>query len=260
MFLSKVSPASPQRIISLVPSITELLYDLNLSRETVAITKFCIHPTQWHQTKQKIGGTKNLQIEKIKSLKPDLIIANKEENNQDQIENLSKRFPVYLTDVANYDDALKMILNIGEITSKKIEAENLIKEIETGFKSIKKPTQQIKTAYFIWKDPFMTIGGETFISDLMRRVGLQNIFQTQERYPTVTLQDVAIDNPQLILLSSEPYPFKEKHITEIQANIPHAKILLVDGEMFSWYGSRMKYMPFYFNNLLKKIGMLQLHL
>ncbi len=254
MFLTKTSSESPQKIISLVPSISELLYDLNLIKETVGITKFCIHPSQWYRTKEKIGGTKNLQIEKIKRLQPDLIIANKEENTKEQIEILGSLFPVYLTDVNNYEEAIKMIEDVGMITSKVTEAVQLTKAIQKNFNLIQKPFQQIKTAYFIWKDPYMSVGGDTFINDMMSRLGLQNIFGHYKRYPELTLQNVISAKPQLILLSSEPYPFKQKHITEIQAYLPNTKILLVDGEMFSWYGSRMKYMPEYFNNLLTEIS------
>lgn len=254
MFLTKTSSESPQKIISLVPSISELLYDLNLIKETVGITKFCIHPSQWYRTKEKIGGTKNLQIEKIKRLQPHLIIANKEENTKEQIEILGSLFPVYLTDVNNYEEAIKMIEDVGMITSKVTEAVQLTKAIQKNFNLIQKPFQQIKTAYFIWKDPYMSVGGDTFINDMMSRLGLQNIFGHYKRYPELTLQNVISAKPQLILLSSEPYPFKQKHITEIQAYLPNTKILLVDGEMFSWYGSRMKYMPEYFNNLLTEIS------
>ena len=257
MFLNKPSPHSPQRIISLVPSITELLYDLNLSAETVGVTKFCVHPKKWHATKARIGGTKNIQIENIKSLKPDLIIASKEENIQEQVEILANFFPVYLTDVCNYEDAIKMILNIGKITSKTKEALILIDEIQSGFNSILTRPQNIKTAYFIWKDPYMTVGGDTFINDMMNKLGLNNLYGHLQRYPQITLQDVAALKPELILLASEPYPFKEKHIIEIQKNLPGANVLLVDGEMFSWYGSRMKYVPTYFNNLHRKISELR---
>ena len=254
MFLNKTPSENPQKIISLVPSISELLYDLNLAKETVGITKFCIHPSIWYHTKEKIGGTKNLQIEKIKCLQPDLIIANKEENTKEQVEILARLFPVYLTDVNNYEEAIKMIENVGKITSRVADAVQLTKFIQSGFNLIKKPFKQIKTVYFIWKDPYMSVGGDTFINDMMSRLGLQNIFGHYKRYPEVTLQNVISAKPQLILLSSEPYPFKQKHITEIQAYLPNTKILLVDGEMFSWYGSRMKYMPEYFNNLLTEIS------
>ena len=254
MFLNKTSSENLQKIISLVPSISELLYELNLAKETVGITKFCIHPSIWYHTKEKIGGTKNLQIEKIKCLQPDLIIANKEENTKEQVEILARLFPVYLTNVNNYEEAIKMIEDVGKITSRVADAVQLTKVIQSGFNLIKKPFKQIKTVYFIWKDPYMSVGGDTFINDMMSNLGLQNIFGHYERYPEITLQNVISANPQLILLSSEPYPFKQKHITEIQAYLPNTKILLVDGEMFSWYGSRMKYMPEYFNNLLTEIS------
>ena len=254
MFLNKTSSENLQKIISLIPSISELLYELNLAKETVGITKFCIHPSIWYHTKEKIGGTKNLQIEKIKCLQPDLIIANKEENTKEQVEILARLFPVYLTDVNNYEEAIKMIEDVGKITSRVADAVQLTKVIQSGFNLIKKPFKQIKTVYFIWKDPYMSVGGDTFINDMMSRLGLQNIFGHYKRYPEVTLQNVISAKPQLILLSSEPYPFKQKHITEIQAYLPNTKILLVDGEMFSWYGSRMKYMPEYFNNLLTEIS------
>ena len=251
MFLHTSTP--PQRIISLVPSITELLYDLKLSTQVVGITKFCVHPPEWFQTKEKIGGTKNVNIEKIKALQPDLIIASKEENVKEQIEMLATLFPVYLTDVCTYDDAIKMILDIGEITLKKTEAIALSNNIQAEFNTLLKPTHSINTTYLIWKDPYMTVGGDTFIHDLMQKVGLRNMFGEQNRYPQITLEELAILKPQLILLSSEPYPFKEKHIREIQTFLPTAKVMLVDGEMFSWYGSRMKYMPEYFNKLLAAI-------
>ena len=254
MFLNKTASESPQKIISLVPSISELLYELNLAKETVGITKFCIHPSIVYHTKEKIGGTKNLQIEKIKCLQPDLIIANKEENTKEQVEILARLFPVYLTDVNNYEEAIKMIEDVGKITSRVADAVQLTKVIQSGFNLIKKPFKQIKTVYFIWKDPYISVGGDTFINDMMSRLGLQNIFGHYKRYPEVTLQNVISAKPQLILLSSEPYPFKQKHITEIQAYLPNTKILLVDGEMFSWYGSRMKYMPEYFNNLLTEFS------
>lgn len=254
MFFRQPNSANPQRIISLVPSITELLFDLDLSKETVGITKFCIHPAECFKTKEKIGGTKNLNIEKIKKLQPDLIIANNEENTQEQVEFLANLFPVYVTDVANYEEAVKMILNIGKITCKSAEAVKLVRAIQAGFDTIQKPSLEINTAYFIWKDPFMTVGGDTFINDLMNRLGLQNVFVHFKRYPQITLDDVVSANPQLVLLSSEPFPFQEKHIKEIQAYLPAAKIVLADGEMFSWYGSRMKYMPAYFNKLLSEIG------
>ena len=253
MFLHAPSPSHPKKIISLVPSITELLFDLNLSNRVVGITKFCVHPAQWFQTKEKIGGTKNVNFEKIRLIKPDLIIASKEENIQEQVEVLAKEFPVYLTDVTSYETGLKMINDIGAITSRVREATALITTIQLEFDSLLKLTQPINAIYLIWKEPYMTVGGDTFIHNLLHKVGLQNIFSNQSRYPQITLEELPNLNPHLILLSSEPYPFKEKHVEEIQQFLPTAKVLLVDGEMFSWYGSRMQFMPAYFNKLLAGI-------
>lgn len=253
MFLNTTPSHPPQKIISLIPSITELLFDLNLSEKIIGITKFCVHPSTLIKNVEKIGGTKKLNIEKIISLKPDLIIANKEENNKEDIEALVALFPVLLTDVDDYASAIKMITQIGTITDKVTEASNLITTIDEGFKTIQKPLEPIKTIYLIWKDPYMTIGNDTFIHHMLQLLGMQNLFSHTERYPQLTIDQIKDAAPQLLLLSSEPYPFKQKHIDEIAAVLPNTSIVLVDGEMFSWYGSRMKYMPQYFNDLMTKI-------
>ena len=247
----------PKRIISLVPSQTELLHYFNLEEETIGITKFCVHPNAWHQTKTKIGGTKTIHIKKIKELQPDLIIANKEENVQAQIEELAQDYPVWLTDVNNLDDALKMITDIGELTNKVKEAGLLVKEINIGFDNLSHKPQTTnhkqKTAYLIWQKPYMTIGGDTFINDMLLKCGFQNIFADKSRYPVVTIDDLQIANCQLLLLSSEPYPFKQKHIDELQVQLPGTKIILANGEFFSWYGSRLLQAPSYFKQLISQI-------
>ncbi len=255
MFISPNSyTLSPKKIISLVPSITELLYHLNMDTEIIGITKFCVHPALWQQTKHKVGGTKNININKIIELAPDLIICNKEENVKEQIEEIAKLFPVYLSDVNSYGAALQMITEVGKISNRKIEAENIVKEIETTFEKEKIIiTNNQRVAYLIWKGPYMTVGGDTFINDMLKKIGLSNIYHNQNRYPQITLEDLMNVKPEVILLSSEPYPFKEKHIAEIKNHLPTTKILLADGEMFSWYGSRMLLMPAYFNQLLLKM-------
>ncbi len=252
MILQPASPLlyRPKKIISVVPSQTELLHYLGLQGETIGITKFCIHPKEWYSTKTKVGGTKTLNINLIKKLQPDLIIANKEENVKEQIEELAKDFNVLVTDVNNVEDALQMIVQIGQVTQKENEALRLVKEIKNGFAKIKQPTQKINTAYLIWNKPYMTVGGGTFINDILSQCGLQNIFADKERYPEMSIADLLIANCQLVLLSTEPYPFKQKHIDELQQQLPHTKIILVDGEMFSWYGSRMLLMPQYLLRLV----------
>ena len=111
----------------------------------------------------------------------------------------------------------------------------------------------LNTCYLIWRNPWMTIGGDTFIHDMLSRCGFQNIFGDHNRYPEVTIDTLRNKNCQLLLLSSEPYPFKENHIAELQQELPDTKIMLVDGEMFSWYGSRLLKAPDYFSGLLKQL-------
>jgi ABC-type Fe3+-hydroxamate transport system substrate-binding protein len=255
MFVHAFIPpiTSRKRIICLVPSITELLHHFQLDNETIGITKFCVHPQTWFKSKTRIGGTKNINIEKIISLQPDLILCNKEENVQEQIETLAASLPVYMCDVKNYDDALQMIEEIGILTGKVVESGLLIKNIDAAFKHNRIfSTKKIKTAYLIWKEPYMTVGGDTFISNMMEKAGLENIYNKEERYPTKSIIEIQNDNPELILLSSEPYPFKEKQIIELQQYFPNTGILLADGEMFSWYGSRMLCAPDYFKKLLNQ--------
>lgn len=240
-----------QRIVSLVPSQTELLYDLGLNDEVVGITKFCVHPGKWFRAKTRIGGTKNIHIDKIQSLQPDLVIANKEENIKEQVEALQQFAKVYVSDVNNLSEALKMIREIGELVNKKEQAVVLSNSIEEKFLQIKSKQVQKKTAaYFIWKDPYMVAGGETFINDMMQYAGLENIFQDLPRYPETTVDDLKQMNCDYVLLSSEPYPFKQKHIDELQPLLPATKIILVDGEMFSWYGSRLLLSAEYFKQFI----------
>jgi ABC-type Fe3+-hydroxamate transport system substrate-binding protein len=237
----------PQRIISLVPSQTELLFDLGLADRVVGITKFCIHPEVWFKSKSKVGGTKTFNLEIIDQLKPDLIIGNKEENEEVQINKLSEKHPVWMSDIVNWVDAMKMISEVGELVGEFDKASELVNEIERRFKSIRK-FEQRRTLYLIWRKPWMAAGKNTFINAMFSKIGLMNCVD-EERYPELMNNQIASLNPELILLSSEPYPFKEKHIKELQMISPNSKIVLADGEMFSWYGSRLLKAPDYFSSL-----------
>jgi ABC-type Fe3+-hydroxamate transport system substrate-binding protein len=224
-----------------VPSQTELLAYFGLDEQVVGITKFCIHPTQWTSTKKIIGGTKNLNIPAIISLQPDLIIANKEENIKEQIESLANHFPVWLTDVATIPQALTMIEDIAQLVQKQEASKTLQDFIVDSLQQIQQNTlNRLKVVYLIWKDPYMTIGGDTYINDMLRVMNLNNVFADKLRYPSINLDDIEQANPDLIFLSSEPYPFKEKHIEELKNSFPSKKIIIVDGEMFSWFGSRLQ--------------------
>lgn len=227
-----------KRIISLVPSLTELLIDLGLNDQLIGRTRFCIHPQDELKEIPAFGGTKNPKIQKIVESNPDLVIANKEENRKEDVELLSKHFEVLLTEIDNVEAALKWISRIGNKLEADDKASELVKTIEKLLPKLDR-FELIRSAYFIWKDPWMTVGNDTYIHDVMKLFGLINVFGTQARYPTTDFEELEALNPELILLSSEPFPFKEKHIQELQSICPTSKILLVNGEWFSWYGSRM---------------------
>lgn len=239
-------PFPPRRIVSLVPSQTELLH--HLGADVVGITKFCIHPADWFRTKTRVGGTKQLHTDIIRSLSPDLIIANKEENDAEQVKALMDEFPVWVSDIHTLEDALEMIRVIGDITDFTQQASELSTQIAAEFSALSGSTP-LKTAYFIWKDPWMVAGGDTFIHEMMKVSGFENIFADTPRYPSIIPSVLKETGCEVILLSSEPYPFKDKHIAELQEILPDVKILLVDGEMYSWYGSRLLQAPAYFSSL-----------
>lgn len=249
----------PKRIISIVPSQTELLFDLGLDKEVIGLTKFCIHPIEKFATTQKVGGTKKLKIDVIRELQPDLIIGNKEENSKADIELLQQEFPVWMSDIYNLEDAMQTIADIGALVDRQPEATYLNHLINAGFRDLQTLAVEKNihktVAYLIWKDPYMLAGRNTFIDDILRKIGLTNVIKAT-RYPESQLLQLVTLNPQLLFLSSEPYPFKEKHIEEIKAVLPQAEVMLVDGEMFSWYGSRLvKAVQYFFefqNQLIKK--------
>lgn len=264
-----VLPNSPQRIVSLVPSQTELLFDLGLGDRVVGITKFCIHPVEWFKTKTRVGGTKDVKLDIIRQLQPDLIIGNKEENKQEDIEQLMQHYPVWMSDIKTLEDAIQMIASVGQITNTENRAGEIIAEIKLGFEKLIPIVGNPTVLYLIWK-PYMAAGVDTFINEMLTCMGFKNVLnappilrQAQydgrdvtlsvaeaSRYPEITNQQITQLQPDYILLSSEPFPFKEKHIAELQVLSPKSNILLVDGEMFSWYGSRLKYAPAYFKQLI----------
>jgi ABC-type Fe3+-hydroxamate transport system substrate-binding protein len=243
-----VIPQQKLRIVSLVPSLTELLFDLGLEDEIVGITKFCIHPKAKVVDYTKIGGTKNFNFKKITSLHPNLNIGNKEENYQEGIEKLKLDYPVWMSDVNTLDDAYDMIQAIGKITGKNNEAEYLVSSIRSEFTDMQAQSLTATALYFIWKAPFIVVGSSTFITEMMKVAGFENLI-TEPRYPEINDRQIEALNPEVILLSSEPYPFKQEHVTYFQQKFPNSEVKIVDGEMFSWYGSRLKYAPDYFQKL-----------
>lgn len=246
----------PKRIISLVPSQTELLFELGLDAEIIGLTKFCIHPERKFKEKTKIGGTKKLNLDLIRSLQPDLIIGNKEENEQEQVEILMSEFPVWMSDIYDLEDAKKTISDIGSLVDRAPEAAYLNHLITAGFNDLQTLAVENhldkRVAYLIWRDPYMLAGRNTFINHILALNGLNNVVK-EDRYPEMDLEQLALLKPELIFLSSEPYPFKERHLEEIRLAIPEAQVMLVDGEMFSWYGSRLVKAVQYFFQLQKEL-------
>ena len=249
IFLAK----PPLRIISLVPSHTEMLFDLGLADQIVGITRFCIHPSDRVRSKTRVGGTKQLDLATIIALKPDLLIANKEENSKADIEALVQAVPVWISDINTLTDAYNMILSIGEITDRKPAAEKMVTGIREGFNSLnpEPALRDIRVAYFIWRKPYMLAGKSTFIDHILELAGFTNATDL-DRYPEVTPEAIRQLNPDVIFLSSEPYPFSERHLMEFQDLCPQVKVVFVDGEMFSWYGSRLLHTSSYLTKIISE--------
>lgn len=242
------------RIISLVPSLTEYLWALGLEHEVVGITKFCVHPTHWWQHKTRVGGTKKLNFDTIAALQPTLLIANKEENNKEDILRLQSKYEVLLTDINTLDEAYFYLLEIGKKVKQGHKAKEIVQQIQNAFAEISKNGNRASFLYFIWKDPYFVVGPNTYIHSLLSAFGLTNCCQI-ERYPNLeALTSSALKeqlSPDFVFLSSEPFPFEEKHIAELQALFPHSNIKLVDGEICSWYGVRMLEAPSYLKNQIR---------
>ncbi|CAA7193813.1 ABC transporter substrate-binding protein [Chryseobacterium potabilaquae] len=239
------------KVVSLVPSITEALFDLGLTeKEVIGRTKFCIHPQEKVKNVPIIGGTKNINIEKITALKADIILANKEENNKEQVEALMQHSKVIVTHIENIEDNYHLLKTLGTLFNKEDKAQLFNLKIQTILNQTKL-SSTLKVAYLIWKNPYMTIGSDTFIHKILSEIGFENIFKDKTRYPEITIEDLA--ETDLIMLSSEPFPFKEQHIKEIHQFYPDKKIIIVDGEAFSWYGTHIAKCEDYFKELMSEV-------
>ena len=252
--------AIPKRIISLVPSQTELLYDLGLENHIVGITRFCVHPQQALEHKIVVGGTKKIVEKRVRDLKPDLIICNKEENTPQIVDFCSSICPTYVSDVATLSDALEMIDHLSKLTGSTTIAQKLSSDIAVEFKKLANLPSKLRALYLIWKKPYMSVGRDTFINEMMSHAGFRNVLDDQVRYPQLELNDIINLKPDVILLSSEPYSFTTSDADDInfafaKANQPQKRIIIVDGEPFSWYGSRLLQSPAYFRKLREQLQM-----
>jgi ABC-type Fe3+-hydroxamate transport system substrate-binding protein len=242
----------PKRIVSLIPSQSEYLWDLGLKNELIGISKFCIHPKEMFEKVTRVGGTKQIDLEKIKHLEPDLVIGNKEENVKEQIEELKKHFPVWMSDVNTLDEAYDMMLKVGEMCGKKTESEKMLSQIIEQMNGIRNLFEGKRVAYFIWNNPYMAAASNTFIDSIMTESGMVNHFKDKTRYPEVTVED--LKGADHCFLSSEPFPFESKHAAELQARLKDVKVSLVNGEMFSWYGSHLRLLPDYLKKLKTELA------
>lgn len=244
---------APRRIVSLVPSQTELLFDLGLGEHVVGLTRFCVHPADAGDGRRRVGGTKTPNLARIRALAPDFVLANREENRAEDIAAIRQFAPVYVTDVNTLPQALAMTRAAGFALGAEARAARIAADIEGAFAHL--PTLDgRRCVYLIWRRPWMAAGGGTFIGDLMQRLGLANVFEGRARYPELSLDELAAAAPDVVLLSSEPYPFKRAHAAELAAALPQARIVPVDGEMFCWPGSRLLSAAGYFRDLLPTLG------
>jgi iron complex transport system substrate-binding protein len=249
--------STPRRIISLVPSQTELLYDLTLENELVGITKFCVHPYHLKSTKTIVGGTKKVDFDKIRELKPDFILCNKEENKLEIVNQLELIAPTYVSDVNTIKDAYDLILSLGSIFNRRTESANLVTKIEfklQDFKQFIKNKPKRKVAYFIWAKPWMVAANNTFINELLKLNKFENIYNNKNRYPEVNIRRIRHEgDPEVIILSSEPFPFKDDHAMEIGTYTNRSVTVFGNGELFSWFGSRLLYSFDYFKEIHKHL-------
>lgn len=240
------------RIVSLVPSLTELLFDMGLEESIVGRTKFCVFPETKVDRIEIIGGTKNVNIDKVKKLQPDFVIANKEENLPDIVGALQEEIPVYVSDIFDIASCLQVIQDIGKATGKTVESMLISGFIEKEKEQFLRPKIQ-SCIYLIWKNPFMTVGTDTFIYSMLEEAGFNSLVD-EKRYPTLSLEEIQNLQPKYLFLSNEPYPFKEKDRKELQSKLPNTKVSIIDATYFSWYGSRIVKSFDYFFQLHKELA------
>ncbi|PYN37171.1 MAG: hypothetical protein DME01_05645 [Candidatus Rokuibacteriota bacterium] len=239
----------PRRIVSLVPSITETLCALGLADALVGITVYCVEPHAIVSGKTRIGGEKNPDLEKIRRLEPDLVIANIEENLRDHVETLrSWSIPVWVTYPRTVAEGIQLIADLGAVTSTEARAAEILGQIEPLYDRVVSAAARrppVAVFYPIWRGPYMTINRDTYIHDMLRVCGARNVFaERPERYPTVTLDEMAARRPAVILLPDEPFRFRRAHLADFAGyvDVPAVRggrIHLVDGKPFSWHGPRI---------------------
>jgi iron complex transport system substrate-binding protein len=233
------------RIVSLCPSLTELVFDLGLGSALVGRTKFCVHPVGLVDAVEKVGGTKNPRLDRIIELRPDLVLLNEEENRREDAEALSEAgVACHISLPRDVAETAEMVRSIGAAVGRATESEGIARDIEQRAARVLQDaanSPQVSFAYLIWRDPIMTVSADTFISSMLELPGGRNVFSDlPDRYPTIDAELLAAADPDLVLLSSEPFPFAARHAQELTrlTGLPLERFVLVDGELLSWHGSR----------------------
>ena len=242
-------PRAPRRIVSLVPSITETLFALGLGDAVVGVSAYCVEPRAGVAGKRRVGGQKDPRLDVIRELAPDLVLANLEENLEPHVAQLRAwGLPVWVTYPRTVAEGIAMIRDLGVLTGADDAASSLARELEAQLAESRARTAErglTDVFYPIWREPYMTVGADTYIHDMLAVCGGRNVFGARpERYPSVSLDDVAAARPAVILLPDEPFRFRRAHVEDFAAypDVPAVsanRIHLVDGKLFCWYGPRI---------------------
>jgi ABC-type Fe3+-hydroxamate transport system substrate-binding protein len=221
------------------------VFDLGLGDNLVGRTKFCVHPEGKVDAVEKVGGTKNPKLDRIIELEPDLVLLNQEENRREDAEALeSAGITCHVSFPRTALDTAAMVRSVAEAVRAPREGELIARDIEARHARVAKAASgrpPVSYAYLIWRDPWMTLNADTFVSALLGDAGGRNVFASRtDRYPTISDDDLRVANPDVVLLSTEPFPFKDAHADELSAasGIPRERVRIVDGELLSWHGSR----------------------
>ena len=239
----------PETVVSLVPSLTKTLSDLGLGEKLAAVTRFCKYPQELVQTLPKIGGPQKVDTQKILGINPGVVLSVKEENNREQVLQLAEKIPVVVFNIRNIDDALRMITTLGRLFSVETKAHTITSRIKKGLANTVFPTKRLTVLYLIWKKPWMAAGKDTFIGSMLQAAGFENL--ANGRYPEVN--ETMMRRASVIMLATEPYPFKEAERKQLAERFPRQKVLIVEGEIFTWFGSYMLNAASYLTKLIEKL-------
>jgi iron complex transport system substrate-binding protein len=233
------------RIVSLCPSLTELVFDLGRGDDLVGLTEYCVHPAEGVAAVEKVGGTKNPDVARVVALGPDLVLMNEEENRREDHEALvAAGVRVHTSMPRTALETAEMVRSIGAALGREPEADAIAADIARRTALVQADAagrEPVRFAYLVWRRPWMSVSADTFASSLLAQAGGENVFgERPERYPEVTLEELRAARPDLVLLCTEPYPFQEKHVAEVAeaCGLDPARVRIADGEYLSWHGSR----------------------